>query len=244
MYNKLIVMKRVSIALLFFNIACHSADNSEKKVTPANNQQIVNKVVSGDTMYKVGLFLIPCNKDMKLDVINRANPPHTIKSKGDTLYCDDDTVILGDDRAVKDGILKRFKILYDSSMFKVKDIYKGPLAKPNIERGSDASWYRTMIRECCKDAGINFAGHYTIAEWRIGSEAMQMAVVDRINGKVWMQDEGFGFSDCTAGSRMITINSDLMDSVHKGYYLYRLGFEHYRIPEIYVWENNEFKKIE
>src|ERR1039458_1172237 len=53
-----------------------------------------------DTTYKIGSYLIRVAKWMKYDVIDRHNPNPVIISKGDTLYKDKDTLILGDEKGI------------------------------------------------------------------------------------------------------------------------------------------------
>jgi hypothetical protein len=61
-------------------------------------------------------------------------------------------------------------------------------AAPQFKTGGQRR-FRTMIRESV-EKGVNFAGHYTIAEWGCGSGCMQMAVVDLRTGDVY--DGPFG----------------------------------------------------
>lgn len=61
-------------------------------------------------------------------------------------------------------------------------------AVPMFKTGGQRQ-FRTAIRESLKKS-VNFAGHYTIAEWGCGSGCVQMAVVDLQTGDVY--DGPFG----------------------------------------------------
>ena len=61
-------------------------------------------------------------------------------------------------------------------------------AAPKFKTGGQRQ-FRTMIRESV-EKGVNFAGHYTIAEWGCGSGCVQMTVVDLRTGDVY--DGPFG----------------------------------------------------
>jgi len=67
--------------------------------------------------------------------------------------------------------------------FPVREIYAGPLAKPDVRSPMRSRIFRTMIREGAK-SGVNFAGHYSIVSWGCGSGCQGLAVVDAMSGKV------------------------------------------------------------
>lgn len=71
------------------------------------------------------------------------------------------------------------------------DIYKGPVAAPNLSSNSQAKTYRTRLREAAK-GGVNFAGHYILASWGCGTSCATGAVIDARNGDVFF----FPFSVC------------------------------------------------
>ncbi len=225
------------------SIACHN----DRKASALVRQQ-----VKKDTVYKIGSFLIVADSSMNIDVINKKEPVKSITSKGDTLYNDKDTLILGDFHKVKyEGVYKKYVSKYTFTMFRINDIYKGKLAQPNfsdcpkdLKRDKD---FRTTIMEGC-EKGINFAGHYTIVEWFCGAECSFMDVVDRINGKIYQElpmdtVDGYYGSKYSIDSRMIIVNSSLIDDhpdFFPGYYLYR----EWERPTIYEWNGTGFRKIE
>jgi hypothetical protein len=62
------------------------------------------------------------------------------------------------------------------------DVYAGKPAPLNLRSHSMARMYRTSIREQLHEAGINFAGHYTIAVMGCGTGCSITAIVDARNG--------------------------------------------------------------
>jgi hypothetical protein len=80
-------------------------------------------------------------------------------------------------------VLAQDKPLPKFEDFKVTEVFKGPLAAPNL-RTPGQRMFRTRIREGAK-GGPNFAGHYAIAEWGCGSSCISIAVVDEKTGAVY-----------------------------------------------------------
>lgn len=75
--------------------------------------------------------------------------------------------------------------LAEFNNYKISPEYSGPLADPDINSNPLAGRYRTVIRDDLRKQGVNFAGQYTIAQWGATGIGNFMAVVDRINGKVY-----------------------------------------------------------
>jgi hypothetical protein len=75
------------------------------------------------------------------------------------------------------------------------DIYKGPVAAPNLSSNSQAKTYRTRLRDAAK-GGVNFAGHYILASWGCGTSCASGAVIDARNGDVFF----FPFFVCCWGN--------------------------------------------
>ena len=174
-----------------------------------------------DTTYKFGDFLIEVNGPAKIDFIIKNAPNKKRISKGDTLYDSEKYLILGDDNKTSIlGIFKKYKLKHNFSEFPVV-VYKSKLVPPDFKTDPKAKLFRTQIREQCKEKGINFAGHYTIAEWGCGSDCQQIAIIDRTNGKIYYSgiqedtDLSYGIK-CRPDSRMLVLNSRLLET-HKGY---------------------------
>jgi hypothetical protein len=258
-------VKRVLIPILFLIVACHSHSNMPdeayyKEVLKKQGNIDLNAVMDsirgkpmatqngeGGTTYKIGTYLIDAKQDMKYDVIDKKHPSKTRISKGDTLISDGDTLLLGDFQKLDgEGVYKKYYSKLDFNMFKVHNIYKGKLAGPDFKTNPDARYFRTMIRQGCDEEGVNFAGHYTIVEWGCGTECLEMAVVDRINGRIYDVPfdtiDGHWGSKYSIDSRMAIINYYLFEdsTYHPGYYIYR----DYQKPAVYVWKDSVFKRIE
>jgi len=65
--------------------------------------------------------------------------------------------------------------------------------------------FRSMIREAL-EKGVNFAGHYTVAEWGCGSGCVQVAVVDAQTGEAY--DGPFGALPRTHVSLIPNVEAD------------------------------------
>jgi hypothetical protein len=184
---------------------------------------------------------------MKFDYILNRHPPKKLISKGDTLYHDRKYTILGDQTQLRGfGVYKRYKARFKFSMFPVDSIYKGPLAKPDFKTDPAARYYRTWIREICRTEGVNFAGHYTIAEWSYGCQACSdIAIVDRLNGKIYYTVIPFDTADghrgsiFKANSNMLIINSSLLED-YKGYCLHDGYYE----LRYYEFKEGVFEQLE
>lgn len=176
--------------------------------------------VQRDTIYKFGDFLIDASGATKIDFIVKKTPNKKRMSVGDTLYEDKKYLILGDhDKVPFFGVYRKYKLKYNFSDFPAA-LYKGKLAIPDFKTDPKAKLFRTQIRDQCKSNGVNFAGHYTIAEWGCGSDCQQIAIIDRLTGRIYysiLQNIGLSFGvTYKSDSRMLVLNSGLLDR-HKGY---------------------------
>jgi hypothetical protein len=150
-------------------------------------------------------------------------------------------------------IFRKYNNKFRFEMFKVDHIYKGKYAKPNFEnfKGDVAGFdrFRDDYLEEYKSRKVNFAGHYSIIEISCGSWCQCVSVVDRINGKIY-EHASFDTADGHYGllyqtdSRMIIIDSGLLDVAeshgYKGYY-----DAQYKIrPSTYEWKDSVFVKID
>jgi hypothetical protein len=198
-----------------------------------------------DTVYKIGEFLIHATDTMKIDFIVKGELFGPMQSSGDTLYDDGKYLILGNqdklDYYNPRGILRKYKLPHKFSNFKVS-VYSGRLAPPNFKTDPAAFLYRAQIRNQCKTQGINFAGHFTLTHWGCGSECEQIAIVDRVTGKIFFSnlfslwDSVFFTVKCQPGSKMLIINDWLLDDL-KGYLVCS---ETWKLA-IVMWDNSKFK---
>lgn len=209
----------------------------------------ISEKVIGDSIYKIGDFLFEAKKNAKFEFIPKGQKPK-LKTKGDTLYIDDKIVMLGDiHEIVSTGIYKKFAFKSKFSNFKVDKVYKGQLASPNFTTDPSAKRYISMIKQGCKEEGVNFAGHYTIVEWGCGTFCAEMAIVDRVDGKIIYSQipfdtaDGHSGSDYKIDSRMLIINSGTL-SEFDGYEPGYRRFDFDRIPVVYEIKNNRLYRIE
>jgi hypothetical protein len=247
--NILMTLRCTIIVLLF--ASCQTNRNKPTKIDSASLNQIdivqqeSNPEIKYDSIYKVGDFLFEGTKNLFFDFYKNNNPPKKFKSKGDTLYHDEDYTILTDYK-LTGNVYKKTNFKHTFEMYKTNDLYNGKLARPNFKSDPSSIHYRTVIKNTCKTGGINFAGHYTIAEWGCGLECEMLAVVDRISGKVFYSNTYLPFDSMDGhwgakyrkDSRMIIINSFVLDD-YPGYQL-----QDYHQVEIYKWNGNGFVKIE
>lgn len=66
--------------------------------------------------------------------------------------------------------------------YKVTNVYTGKPSPP-VLANREQRLYRTVIRKAAA-TGPNFAGHYTIAEWDLGSNIGEFAIIDAQTGSV------------------------------------------------------------
>lgn len=122
--------------------------------------------------------------------------------------------------------------LYKFSDYKVQE-YKGKLAKINYKSHSIARMYKTVITDTYNKEGINFAGKYCFVSWGSGTSLQACAIVDAITGKVyegpWAQT-GYDFNK---NSKLLIVNA----------YFYQSWDYLQKLPEIYVFENDSFARI-
>jgi len=199
-----------------------------------------------DTIYKRGDFLIEVSDKTHIDIVRQGAHLKHKTSKGDTLFEAERYVVLGDDTNITVmGLYKKFHLKYKFSAFSTP-IYSGKLAKPNFSTNRDAYGFRTQIRVQCQQAGINFAGHYTIVMWGCGTECQEMAIVDRINGKIYYSDEHPIINilaerlKCRPDSRLIVTNIGLLGTGrYKGY----VSCFHDIHVESLEWINNKARRL-
>ena len=160
----------------------------------------------------------------------------------DTLFQDGRFMIRGAFRRT-DLAYQRYESKYRSEQYPAT-IYRGALADPVITSDPNAHFWRTVICRDCEAQGVNFAGHYTIAEWGCGAMCQILAVVDRIHGQVYFTEIPFDTLDGHYGamyapdSRMIIVNSELA--------AWRPGYRvliNEQWPSTYAW-NEEQKRFE
>lgn len=240
-------------ALTFILYSCDNKTNPQTVTNPVSlttetsNTQTQKQV--GDSIYKIGDFLFEAKKNAKFEFIANGQKPN-LKTKGDTLYSDNQIVMLGDiQEIVSPGIFKKFVFKSQFGNFKVDKVYKGKLAKPNFRTDPSAKTFSTRIREGCKEMGVNFAGHYTIIEWGCGTQCLNSAIVDRISGEIIFSQfqsdsiEGHFGIDYRIDSRMIIMETEAL-SEYSGYETGYRRFDFWRLPIVFEIMDGKLKRIE
>jgi len=200
-----------------------------------------------DSIYKVGDYLFEGDKELIFDYFRTGHPPHQLKSNGDTLYSDSSYTIFADHRKVEGIVYKKYVPKYRFVDYKVEKSYTGSLAKPDFSTDPPAREYKTVIGERCSDSAVNFAGHYTIAEWGCGTQCGVMAVIDRTNGRVFYSNNYIPFDtadghwgiDYRKDSKLVIVNSYLLKD-HHGYMMQ----ENWRKLSFYKWNGEGFIKVD
>ena len=130
------------------------------------------------------------------------------------------------------------------------DAYAGKPAPQNLRSHSMARMYRTSIREQLHEAGINFAGHYTIAVMGCGTGCSITAIVDARNGVAyfpralngWSVEPGvYDFAD-DEDVRTFRTDSQLLKIIGAP----RLGAEEKWGPGgvyYYEWKKNQLRQV-
>jgi hypothetical protein len=246
------LMKTILILILLYSFSpnTNKKQQVEKKkpdtiIVYSSKMSSPVKSKDDDTIFYNDRFLIIGSKEMKIDFLPSGQKSiKPFRSKGDTLFHDDKVTILGDKKYLY-WVYVRYNSKFKFQQFKVNSIYKGELAKPDLTSNPDAKGWRTQIIKGCKNNGVNFAGHYTIVQWGCGSMCEMMAIIDRINGKIYFPDipeshiDGYYGARFKINSRMIISNSGVLDD-YKGYYLIRYTI----YTQVFVWKNSVSKRVE
>jgi hypothetical protein len=124
------------------------------------------------------------------------------------------------------------------SQYKTPNIYKGKVARPDVNTNADARMYRTKLREGVKDSP-NFAAKYTIVTWGCGMSCSAIAVVDAVSGQVFFSKNlSFVVGDKTDNDRF-SFKQDSNLLIVAG----RLNDDVDPSLTYYVWDGNEFNLV-
>ncbi len=243
----------------YFAIESLNEKNDSSNFSQSSHDSLLNKHAKikplCDSTYVIGDYLFVGSKLMKFDFFSRKKPlpVENRMSKGDTLFIDERNILLGyiEDLCSEDRwVYKKYRNEYKFNLFSVDSVYKGKLASPDFKTDSAALYFRTRIRQGCADKGVNFGGHFTIVEWGCGCMCRSMAIVDRMDGRVFYSVIPFDTMDGHYGdaykinSRMLMVNTGFLDEAencnHKGYYRASWG----RRPSTYEWQDSVFVKLD
>ncbi len=240
------------LILVFVLFSCGNKTNNQtinSSVIEAADSITEIQKETGDSIYKIGDFFFEAKKNAEFEFVAIGQKPK-LKTRGDTLYSDGQILMLGNmQQIVSPGIYKKFAFKSKFHDYKVDKIYKGHLSPPDFSTDSNAKHFITRIKKGCKEEGVNFAGHYTIIEWGCGLLCLEMAIVDRISGRIIFSEIPFDTSDGHSGtrynidSRMLIINTEALsesDDYEAGY----RRFDHWRKPVVLEIKNGRLNQIE
>jgi hypothetical protein len=133
---------------------------------------------------------------------------------------------------------KRFDRPIEFLEFRV-DTFRGKKTPINYKSHLLARQFRTIITDTYKNAGLNFAGHYSIVTWGCGTNCEYGAIVDLQTGIVYAIPTASGGYGYKKNSRLLVVNPP--DS--SGFYddcIYCLP------PELWVWVDRQkkFKRLD
>ena len=131
-------------------------------------------------------------------------------------------------------------------------ILRGKKAALNLGSHPLARKFRTLIREQMHDAGVNFAGHYTLASMGCGTGCSITAIVDRRNGNAYFPDQLNGWTGIVGDYKYAEneepwtfhANSRLLRAIGREH-IGDLAEEHYGPSGIYYyeWTDNALSRV-
>lgn len=131
-------------------------------------------------------------------------------------------------------------------------VWRGKQSPLDLRSHPLARKFRTLIREQMRDAGINFAGHYTVASMGCGTGCSITAIVDTRNGKAFFPDELNGWTGIVGDYEYADneepwtyhANSRLLRAIGREH-IGPLTEEHYGPSGIYYyeWKNNRLVRV-
>ena len=221
------------IILVFLLIGCQNKTTKKNNLELTQTESVQER---NDTLINTTDYLIIGNKEAEIKIIDdkdSLNFPNfkVVDKKNDIL------IIAKNLDTSKLEVYEKLNTKYDFDKYK-SEIYNGNLAEPDFNSYPDAKRYITRIKEECKN-GINFAGKYTLVIWGCGSPCQSGVIVDRINGKIYADYFSTFGSEFRKDSRMIILNSGLMDEKTK-----LINFHNMVELRVELWNGSEFIKAE
>lgn len=131
-------------------------------------------------------------------------------------------------------------------------VWRGRVAPLNLRSHRHARNYRTLMREQLKEAGVNFAGHYTVASAGCGTGCSISAIIDARTGRAYFPEALFGWTSIMGDydipdseeQRSFRADSRLLQVVGRPN-IGRVGEERYGPSGIYYyeWTNNRLRLV-
>ncbi|HBG69225.1 MAG: hypothetical protein A2W93_04205 [Bacteroidetes bacterium GWF2_43_63] len=239
----------VFIAFTLILYSCNSQNSNAEKSAFNGIDRLDNcfNPISGDTIIKIDNIMFKASKLMKYEILKHGEKSKFYKH-GDTVFEDPKKIIVANYEAIATpGVFVKFSFKNDFCDFDVAEIYSGKLAMPDFSTDRSALKFVTRIKNGCEDEGVNFAGHYTIVTWGCGSSCQQMAIVDRITGKIIYSQlpfmNNYSGSEFRKDSRMLIINAESL-SENWGFEEGFIRVNPYTDPSVFVISENTVMRIE
>ena len=226
----------IIVAFCTLLLSCSEQKQNQEAVTSYAGNQNADTVLINDK------FLVTGKKGDPVDYIPAGQSYQTFKSLKDTLFTNNEVLILGDLKSMK--VFMKFKPGFNFADYTADTSYKGKLAEPDFTKMqlSFGEQYCRFVTDKCKQTGINFAGHYTVIEQSCGAMCAGIYIVDRITGRVFddlsTNDGKWGFQ-YQNNSKLLIANSEILKSGANGY-ISTGG----KLPEFYLWEKDNLKKVQ
>lgn len=198
-------------------------------------KNLLNKKIKKDTIYQDNEFLFIGNKNVKVDVI-RQGEQKEIKSKGDTLFSNENVLFLGDLENEPEIFIK-FNPRYQFEDFPV-DVYKGKLSPPDFSTDEDAKRFITRISERSKNRP-NFAGKLNFINWGCGTNCQSGVILNSETGEIYDGINTAWDFKSKPNSNLLIAEYGLFENKENEW----LPFCSYCIPKYYVWNWKKKKLI-
>lgn len=187
--------------------------------------------LAGPALLLCTLTVFSCQSSTEEGTIASTHPELADQLAGDSV-----TMPITDNQ--NPDLYQRYQITMDeyesSGQYDVGDIYRGRLAPLDKSSHADTHTYRTALHEGL-EAGVNFAGKYTVVTVACGTGCKMHYVIDRETGKVLDKLQSTVGATYSTDSRLFIVNPP--DSIIS------YGECPDCAPEAYVFENDQFRKL-
>lgn len=177
------------------------------------------------------LTVMSCQSDTEEGTIASTHP-----ELAEQLAEDSVTMPISDNQ--NPALYQRYRITMDeylsSGQYDVGDMYRGRLAPLDESSHTDTRTYRTALTEGL-EAGVNFAGRYTVVNVACGANCQMHYVVDRQTGEVLDKLQSRLGAEFSANSRLFIINPPDATMDYNGC--------PDCAPEAYVFEDGQFTRL-
>lgn len=205
---KYYVLFLFSLLILSCKDGGKNVDTSAKNTQPEPITDEAPAQRSGDTLLNDDRYLILSKKDGEVLVLSASAAEDHIELEILAMYGDE--VVLGSGLTYEDvTVYRKYTPAKKFEDFPAA-LYTGPLAEPDFSSNAFARQFKTRITEGC-EAGINYAGQYTLVTWGCGSPCQVGVVVDRKTGKIYEGHQTSLGSEFKKDSKLIIRNIGALD---------------------------------